>query len=159
MIKKVQYKFSYDELLKALEQYESEALDQYPHKKKLIQMTVVAMQDFMQSFQAEGLRSDNQAALPGIIQVPQSYELGNSISDVYEDEIQTIKTQQMKDFEVVFYSADNTKRITQVQAPSKASAENQANAECNVLLGEWVTVTEIAQVTRPLPAIQEKLKL
>ena len=68
-----QMTFTYDELLQALTAYEAEAIELYPQKKRLIQMTVLLMQDLMKSKHTASFRDDQkQSSLPGLLQVPMS---------------------------------------------------------------------------------------
>ncbi len=75
--------FTYDELLQALTAYETEAIELYPQKKKLIQMTVLSMQDFMKSKHTASFRDDQkQSSLPGLLQVPMSLVNGSIHPDI-----------------------------------------------------------------------------
>ena len=153
--------FTYDELLQALTAYEAEAIELYPQKKRLIQMTVLSMQDLMKSKHTASFRDDQkQSSLPGLLQVPMSLVNESLHPDTTLDTLEAIplpSTPAELSYEISYFPKIKDPYTQIIKAHSLADAENIASENCDVLAGEWSTVRCLDIPKRSLPPIQEKL--
>ncbi|KAG1661888.1 hypothetical protein GQR58_021162 [Nymphon striatum] len=161
LLKLTQITLTYDELLQALTPNDAEAIELYSPQKILIQMTVLAKQDFMKSKHTVSFRDDQkQSSLPSLPQVPMSLVNGSLCTDTTLDPIEATplpsKPQELS-YEIRYFPKNKESYTQIIKAHSLAVAENNASENSDVLIGEWPTVRCLDKPKRSLQPIQEKL--